>query len=445
MLYSAFTSYLGFKVNSGEYKVMGLAPYGRPVYADRIRERLIEIREDGSFRLNYEYFSFPYDYRMVNDRFCDLFGLKLRQQEAPLERAHFDVAASLQFVLEEAVLAIARHLHFITKSERICLAGGVALNCVANGRLLRDGPYSDIWIQPAATDSGGAVGVAMYIWHDVLQRRRVRPHASKRDSNGDLMNGSLLGPEYSNDEIRACLEQRQLAYECVAGSEISDSVATLLVSGKVVGWFQGRMEFGPRALGSRSILADPRSPEMQRVLNLKIKYRESFRPFAPAVLREKVAEWFDLHCREGSVLGRPSEGYDSPYMLLVAPVSTEHRLPLPDGYDELVGLEKLNIPRSSVPSCTHVDFSARIQTVSERDNPKFHSLIQSFEKLTGIPMLVNTSFNVRGEPVVCTPDDAINCFLGTEIDVLAIGDYLVHKSAVREGATLDYKGAFALD
>ncbi|MGE3702687.1 MAG: carbamoyltransferase [Hyphomicrobiaceae bacterium] len=445
MLYSAFTSFLGFKVNSGEYKVMGLAPYGKPVYAGTIRDQLIELRPDGSFRLNFEYFSFPYDYRMTTARFADLIGLSPRQPEAPLERVHFDIAASLQLVLEDAVLAIARHLHAISGSDRLCLAGGVALNCVANGRVLREGPYADVWVQPAATDSGGALGVALYIWHEVLKQRRAKSLAAVQRVGRDIMKGALLGPEFSNAEIEDVLERRGIAFQRIDPKDYCDTVARLLASGNVVGWFQGRMEFGPRALGSRSILADPRSPDMQRTLNLKIKYRESFRPFAPAVLREKAAEWFDLDGREGSLLGAPGAGYDSPYMLLVAPIAQHRRSPLPDGYEALVGLEKLNTPRSDIPSCTHVDYSARVQTVCQEDHPRFRALISAFESLTGVPILVNTSFNVRGEPIVCTPEDAIKCFLGTEMDVLAIGDILVHKSTVPEEAKLDYKASFAPD
>jgi carbamoyltransferase len=446
MLYSAFTTYLGFKVNSGEYKVMGLAPYGEPRYADLIRKNLIDIRPDGSFHLNFDYFSFPYDYRMVNERFCELLGAPARKPEAPLAKEHFDIAASLQTVLEDAVLAIAEHLHAVTGQAQLCLAGGVALNCVANGRVLRESPFTDVWVQPAATDAGGAVGVALYIWHDVLHQRRAPAHpALSRRMGSDMMKGALLGPEYSDGEISAALDKRKLPYELVAEDALCDRVAEFIAAEKVVGWFQGRMEFGPRSLGARSVLADPRSRSMQRVLNLKIKYRESFRPFAPSVLREKVADWFDLRGREGAIQGGPESGYDSPYMLLVAPVSHERRIPVPAGYEELTGLDKLNAVRSVIPSCTHVDYSARVQTVTENDNPRYFELLMAFERRTGVPILVNTSFNVRGEPIVCTPDDAINCFLGTEMDVLAIGNILVHKGSVPQTARIDYKNAFALD
>ncbi|MBP6702047.1 MAG: carbamoyltransferase [Vicinamibacteria bacterium] len=445
MLYSAFTSYLGFRVNSGEYKVMGLAPYGKPRYADLITKNLIEVKADGSYRLNIDHLSFPYDYRMVNDSFLDLFGRPAREPEQALEDFHLDVAASIQAVTEQLVLGIGRRLHALTGQPRLCLAGGVALNCVANGLLLREGPFSDVWVQPAATDAGGALGVALFVWHDVAKGRRHSPHpALRRPGSGDLMKGALLGPRFSEEEITSELDRIQIPYERPASEDLCATVAALLAQGMVIGWFQGRMEFGPRALGARSILADSRSPAMQRTLNLKIKYRESFRPFAPAVLRESASSWFDLNGRPDSVLGQPLAGYDSPYMLLTAPVREERRLP-PEADEALTGLKRVNGVRSSIPSCTHVDFSARVQTVNEHDNPRFHELLTSFGSITGVPVLVNTSFNVRGEPIVCTPEDAIRCFLGTEMDILVLETVLVRKSNVSPEKKKDYRAAFALD
>jgi carbamoyltransferase len=445
MLYSAFTFYLGFRVNSGEYKVMGLAPYGKPKFVDLIRKNLVEIKADGSYRLNLEHLSFPYDYQMVNGSFLDLFGRPARKPEQALEEFHLDVAASIQVVTEQLVLAIGRRLHSLTGQPRLCLAGGVALNCVANGLLLREGPFSDVWVQPAATDAGGALGVALFVWHDVLNGRRHSPHpALRRPVSRDLMKGALLGPSFSEEEIIAALDRIQLQYKRLASEDLCNTVAALLAQEMVIGWFQGRMEFGPRALGARSILADSRSPAMQRTLNLKIKYRESFRPFAPAVLRESASSWFDLDGRPDSLLGQPLAGYDSPYMLLTAPVREERRFS-PEGDEMLTGLKRVNAVRSSIPSCTHVDFSARIQTVGEHDNPRFHELLTSFGAITGVPVLVNTSFNVRGEPIVCTPEDAIRCFLGTEMDILVMENVVVRKSDVPPDKKKDYRGAFAPD
>ena len=441
MLYAAFTSYLGFKVNSGEYKVMGLAPYGTPRYAGLILERLLDLRDDGSFRLNMDYFSFPYARVMVREEFADMFGLPARSAESLLTETHFDIAASLQEVTNTVIHRMAKHLHRHTGSKKLCMAGGVALNCVANGLLWKDGPFDDIWIQPAAGDAGGALGVAFYIWHEVLGERKAAPEPSGRD----LMNGSCLGPAFSASQIRAVLQERGIPYRELPSGDVATEAAKLLAQESVVGWFQGRMEFGPRALGARSILGDPRSPNMQRLMNLKIKYRESFRPFAPSVLREKVSEWFDIDGKEGSQLGRPGRGYDSPYMLLVAPVREDKCIPMTGDEQKLFGIDKLNVTRSVIPAVTHVDYSARIQTVESEGNPRFHDLLTAFAELTGVPVLINTSFNVRGEPIVCTPDDALSCFLGTGLDALIMENVIVRKSDVPAGMRLDYKGCFDSD
>ena len=440
MLYAAFTSYLGFKVNSGEYKVMGLAPYGTPRFAPLILEKLVELRPDGSFRLNMEYFSFPYDWVMVRDSFAKLFGLPPRSSEALLTETHFDIASSLQHVTNKIVFGMANHLHQKTGRRKLCMAGGVALNCVANGVLWSKGPFEDIWIQPAAGDAGGALGVALYIWHDVLGERRVGSAGEK-----DLMQGAYLGPSFQPAEIKSALDHRGIIYKELDHDDITRIAADLLRDEGVIGWFQGRMEFGPRALGARSILGDARSPRMQRTMNLKIKYRESFRPFAPSVMREHVNEWFDLDGKQGSQLGRPGEGYDSPYMLLVARVKADKCSPMSAEEQELFGIDKLNVARGAIPACTHVDYSARIQTVDAQTNPPFYALLAAFNEKCGIPLLVNTSFNVRGEPIVCTPDDAINCFLGTEIDALIMENILVLKADIPEHMRLDYKTAFSPD
>lgn len=441
MLYAAVTAYLGFKVNSGEYKVMGLAPYGTPKYASLMLEKLIDLRDDGSFRLNMEYFSFPYSNEMVTPAFWRLFDLEPRKSEGRLTQKHFDIAASIQEVCNVAVRRIGEHVHRVTGSRNLCMAGGVALNCVANGLLWRDGPFTDIWIQPAAGDAGGAVGVAQYIWHDVLGERK-----SLTAQGRDLMQGAYLGPSFSAEEIRLAIEKRNLKYTCLEDEQVPEIVADYLTREWIVGWFQGRMEFGPRALGARSILGDPRSPGMQKTMNLKIKYRESFRPFAPSVVRERVGEWFYLSGKTGSMLGgNDGAGYDSPYMLLVAPVRDEHTTPMTEEQQRLFGIDKLNVPRSSIPACTHVDYSARIQTVDGETNPRYHKLIDEFGRRTGVPMVVNTSFNVRGEPIVCSPDDALNCFLGTDIDVLVLENFVLLKSDVPESMKLDYKNRFALD
>ena len=427
LLYSAFTYYTGFKVNSGEYKVMGLAPYGEPKYVDTILEHLIELKDDGSFRLDQQYFNYCQGLTMTNDRFSTLFGGPPRPPESRLTQREMDLARSVQEVTEEVMLRMARHVHAVTGQSRLCLAGGVALNCVGNGRLLREGPFDELWVQPAAGDAGGAVGAALAIWHRLEQQPR------SVNGSRDRMKGSLLGPRFSRDEITRFLVERQIPFRELDDQELPVEVARLLADERIVGWFQGRMEFGPRALGARSILGDPRSPRMQSILNLKIKYRESFRPFAPAVLREHVSEYFEL------------DG-ESPYMLLVAKLKPEHCLEMTSEQQALFGIDRLNVPRSTIPAVTHVDYSARVQTVTEADNAPFHALLTAFYELTGCPVLVNTSFNVRGEPIVCTPEDAFRCFMRTEMDFLAMGNILIDK---REQAPVDkdegWKEEFALD
>jgi carbamoyltransferase len=408
MLYSAFTYYTGFKVNSGEYKVMGLAPYGQPKYVDTILKELVELRDDGSFKLNMAYFNYLSGLTMTNGMFDQLFGGPPRKAEAPVTQKEMDLAASVQVVTEEIMLRMARHVQRETGQKDLCLAGGVALNCVGNGRLLREGPFERLWIQPAAGDAGGAVGVALTIHHKVLGN----PRAPRERS--DAMRGSYLGPSFSDDEIARQLDAAGAVYERLPEAAVLDRTAELLAGEKVIGWLQGRMEFGPRALGNRSILGDPRSTKMQSVMNLKIKYRESFRPFAPSVLRERVADYFQLDT-------------DSPYMLLVAPVSEQWRIAMTPEQQRLFGIEKLNVPRSTLPAITHVDYSARIQTVHEETNPRYYGLLRRFEALTGCPVLVNTSFNVRGEPIVCTPSDAYRCFMRTEMDVLVVGNFVMLK------------------
>ena len=412
MLYSAFTYYLGFKVNEGEYKVMGLAPYGEPKYAQTIRDHLIDLKADGSYRLNMKYFNYCTGLTMTNARFDALFGAPPRRTDSPLTRRDMDLARSLQDVTEQAVMGLARALHAETNENNLCLAGGVALNCVANGRLLREGPFENIWIQPAAGDAGAAVGVALSVCHtmpDATGRRLAR-----RSNGADAMKGGYLGPAFSAERIRADLDRLGAVYREYPEGDLLAHAATALAEEKVVGWFQGRMEFGPRALGNRSILGDPRSPRMQRVLNLKIKYRESFRPFAPAVLREDVGQYFEMD-------------EDSPYMLLVAPVRAGRRMaPRPEDRNRH-GLDQLNIVRSDIPAVTHVDYSARIQTVHSRTNPLFHRLIKAFKARTGYGVLINTSFNIRDEPIVCSPEDAYRCFMGTELDMLVIGNAVLRK------------------
>ena len=441
MLYAAFTSFLGFKVNSGEYKVMGLAPYGKPRYRDLILETLVDLRGDGSFKLNMDYFSFPYGREMTRKEFGELFELPPRPAESLLTQRHFDIAASLQAVTNVAVERMGSHAHNATGLRKLCMAGGVALNCVANGVLWKNGPFDDIWIQPAAGDAGGALGVAFYIWHEVLGERKI----SMGEPSQDLMQGSHLGPAFGSREIKELLDLRGIPYRELAESDIPAVGADLLAKQLVVGWFQGRMEFGPRALGGRSILGDPRSPHMQSLMNLKIKYRESFRPFAPSVLRERVVDWFDLDAKPGSELGKRGSGYDSPYMLLVAHLRGDKRIPMTAEEEEMFGIEKLKVVRSLIPACTHVDYSARIQTVDRVRNARYFDLISAFSELTGVPILINTSFNVRGEPIVCTPADALKCFLGTGIDALLIENLLVLKSEIPEGSKRPYEREFELD
>ncbi len=414
LLYSAFTYFCGFKVNSGEYKLMGLAPYGDPVYADLILERLLDLKEDGSFRLDMSYFNYARGLTMTSSKFHDLFGGPPRDAEAPITQRDMDVAASIQQVTEEVVLRSARHLHELTKMRDLCMAGGVALNCVANRRLLDEGPFDRIWVQPAAGDAGGALGVALFVWHQLLGNERI-------PEPRDAMRGALLGPRFDASDIRAALDRAGAAYRLIDDEdELCDVAAALLTGGNVLGWFQGRMEFGPRALGSRSILGDPRDPKMQSVMNLKIKFRESFRPFAPAVLEEHAGDWFDC------------DGFEeSPYMLLVAPVSAQHRT---SAADDRRGLAKLGVARSDIPAVTHVDYSARLQTVDGDRHVRFRKLLERFWAKTGCPVLINTSFNVRGEPIVCTPDEAYRCFLATDMDALIIENFLLLKAEQEEAA-----------
>ncbi len=408
LLYSAFTYYTGFRVNSGEYKLMGLAPYGEPKYVDVILDNLLDLKEDGTFRLNMKYFNYATGLTMTNGQFDRLFGAPPRRAESDLTQREMDIAASVQKVTEEVVLRLAHTAYQELGTDYLCLAGGVALNCVANGRLLREGKFKDIWIQPAAGDAGGAIGAALSAWYQYGNQPRI--------TNGkDAMQGSYLGPNFSLTEIEKYLQDIRAVFHYYTDSELFVQVANLLDQGNVVGWFQGRMEFGPRALGDRSIIGDPRNPKMQSVMNLKIKYRESFRPFAPSVLAEKVGDYFELD--------RPS-----PYMLLVAQVKENLRLTMTEQETQLFGIEKLNIPRSTLPAITHVDYSARIQTVQSETNPRYYQLLQAFEQLTGCGVLVNTSFNVRGEPIVCTPEDAYRCFMRTEMDYLVLENYILAKT-----------------
>jgi carbamoyltransferase len=437
LLYSAFTYYCGFKVNSGEYKLMGLAPYGQPHYQEAIYKHLIDLKPDGSFWLNMEYFNYCQGLTMTNRRFHALFGGPPRQPESDLEQRHMDLAASIQAVTEEIMLRMGRDLHKRTGMRHLVLAGGVALNCVANGRLLREGPYEDLWIQPAAGDAGGALGGALFVWHQLLDKPR-------RFLGRDGQKGSFLGPKFSSAAIRRYLNEAEIPFQSIEDeAELLEQTARLLADEKVVGWFSGRMEFGPRALGARSILGDPRSPRMQATMNLKIKFRESFRPFAPVVLQEHAHEWFGM---------RP--GQESPYMLLVAPVLEGHRVPIPADQQQLMQTDpdlrrRVNVVRSSVPAITHVDYSARVQTVDEERNPRFYRLMKAFHALTGCAVLVNTSFNVRGEPIVCTPQDAVRCFLATDMDVLVMEDIMLRKDGMRQAlddtAREEYLAQFQLD
>jgi carbamoyltransferase len=432
LLYSAFTYYTGFRVNSGEYKVMGLAPYGQPVYKDAILEKLLDLKEDGSFRLDMSYFNYCQGLTMTSEKFDRLFGGPPRKPESPLTQREMDLAASVQAVTEEVMLRSARHVHRQTGMKNLVLAGGVALNCVGNGRILREGPFENLWIQPAAGDAGGALGTALFIWHQLLEK--------PRQPNGhDLQQGSFLGPAFSEKEIHAALQRQGARYTtCATDKELCDTVASLIADEKVVGWFQGRMEFGPRALGGRSILGDARSSKMQSVMNLKIKFRESFRPFAPIVLREHVDEYFEM---------RPGE--DSPYMLLVAPVREELRKPITAEQQAAFGIDKLHYQRSTLPAITHVDYSARVQTVDRQRHPLLHKLMTRFWEKTGCPVMINTSFNVRSEPIVGSPEDAYRCFMMTDMDVLVLGHNVLLKEEQRAKVTAharaQHLAQFALD
>ena len=427
LLYSAFTYYTGFKVNSGEYKVMGLAPYGKPKYVQAIYDHLIDLKPDGTFRLKIDYFNYCTGLTMTNGKFDELFGGPPRKPETHLTQRDMDLARSVQEVTEEVVMRLARTLHRETGSENLCLAGGVALNCVANGRILREGPYKGLWIQPAAGDAGGAIGAALAAWHEFENKPRA---ASGRS---DSMRGALLGPSYTNDEIEAFLNQKQAPYTRLNDEILFERLADELSEGKIVGWFQGRMEFGPRALGCRTILGDARNPTMQSVMNLKIKYRESFRPFAPSVLRERVSDYFEMDA-------------DSPYMLLVAPVLEKRRIALTEQQRSLWGIDLLNVPRSDIPAATHIDYSARVQTVHKEMNPRYYNLLKVFEAKTGCAVLVNTSFNVRNEPIVCSPEDAYRCFMRSAIDLLVLENCLLYKHEQKPlKGDSDWQKEFELD
>ncbi|GAB6281452.1 MAG: carbamoyltransferase [Ignavibacterium sp.] len=426
LLYSAFTYYTGFKVNSGEYKVMGLAPYGEPKYVNLILNELIDLKEDGSFKMNMEYFNYAAGLTMTSEKFHKLFGGPPRKPESNLTQKEMDLARSIQDVTEEIVLRMANYVYKKTGMKNLCLAGGVALNCVANGRLLKEGPFKDIWIQPAAGDAGGAIGAALIIWHQYLNNERIIPHSDK-------MNGAYLGPEYSEEEILTFLNSNKIPYKKLSWEELPKVVAELLAKENVIGWFQGRMEFGPRALGNRSILGDARSPKMQETMNLKIKFRESFRPFAPSILAEKLSNYFELE-------------KESPYMLLVANVKKERRKEMTEEQKKLFGIDKLNIARSDIPAVTHIDYSARIQTVHKETNKLYYDLIAQFEKEQNCAVIVNTSFNVRGEPIVCSPLDAYKCFMRTNMDYLALGNFLLDKKIQPTfNDDINWKKEFELD
>ena len=426
LLYSAFTYYTGFRVNSGEYKVMGLAPYGEAKYANLILDNLIDLKADGSFRLNMDYFDYCTGLTMTNARFDGLFGGPVRDPSERLEQRHMDLASSIQVVVEEAVIRMARGVKKETGAKNLCLAGGVALNCVANGRLLRENIFDGLWVQPAAGDAGGALGAALVAHHRFLGKPRALGNAR------DGMAGAYLGPSFAQSEIERRLTEAGGRFDSLDDDDLIAETAAALAEGKAVGWFQGRMEFGPRALGARSILGDPRSPSMQKLLNLKVKYRESFRPFAPSVLAEEVSDWFELE-------------EESPYMLLVADVKKDKQREMTEEERALFGIDKLNIPRSEIPAVTHVDYSARVQTVHKDTNPRYHALIAAFRDKTGCPVVVNTSFNVRGEPIVCTPEDAFRCFMGTEMERLVIGNCVLKKEEQDPALAQDYKNAFELD
>ena len=427
LLYSAFTYYTGFKVNSGEYKVMGLAPYGRPVYKDLILTELMDLKEDGSFKLNMKYFNYCAGLTMTSAKFHRLFGGAPRRPESTVTQRDMDLARSVQEVTEEVMLRIARHIHCRTGQENLCLAGGVALNCVGNGKILREGPFENIWIQPAAGDAGGALGAALFAWYQYLDNER------RADGAHDFMRGSFWGPEFTNEDIRLYLQQNEIPGEELSSEELPERVADLIAAEKTIGWFQGRMEFGPRALGARSIIGDARSPRMQETMNLKIKFRESFRPFAPTVLRERVSDYFDL------------DG-ESPYMLLVAPVKESIRREMTAQEQSYFGLEQLHVVRSVIPAVTHVDYSARVQTVAEEINPVYYKMIKAFERKYGCPVIINTSFNVRGEPIVCTPEDAYLCFMRTKMDYLVLGNYLLSKEKQKPlSRDIDWRSKYGND
>ena len=425
LLYSAFTYFLGFKVNSGEYKVMGLAPYGEPRFKDIILSKLIDVKEDGSFRLNMDYFNYATGLTMTNKKFAKLFNIERREPENKLSQIHMDMAASIQAATEEIVLRITRFLSKEFKLQNLCMAGGVALNCVANGKILKEGLFKNIWIQPASGDAGGALGAAQAFYYQELDNKR-------KILKTDSMNGSYLGPKFSDDQVEDELKSCGANFKKLTLDQVIKDTAKALSEEKAVGWFQGRMEFGPRSLGNRSIIADSRSEKMQKNLNLKVKYRENFRPFAPAVLFEKVSEWFEINS-------------ESPYMLLVAEVKKSKQLQMTEQQKSLFGIDKLNIKRSSIPSVTHVDYSARIQTVHKETNPTFHKLIEEFEKITDCPVLVNTSFNVRGEPIVCSVADAFNCFMGTDLDILVCNNFILYKDNQNKGLLKEYKNKYELD
>ena len=426
LLYSAFTYYTGFRVNSGEYKVMGLAPYGEPKYAGLILDNIIDLKDDGTFRLDQSYFDYCTGLRMTNDKFDALFGGTRRRADELLTQRHMDLAASIQAVTEEAVLRLTRGLKAETGVKNLCLAGGVALNCVANGKVLRDAKFDNVWVQPAAGDAGGALGAALTAYHLFQGQPRTL------DGPLDAMQGSYLGPAFEQSDIEARLSKAGAKFEVLTEEDVIASTAQAINDGKAVGWFQGRMEFGPRALGGRSILGDARSATMQKTLNLRVKYRESFRPFAPSVLREDVADWFEMDA-------------DSPYMLMVADVVESRRRDMTEAEKALFGIDKLNVPRSDIPAVTHVDYSARIQTVHRETNPRYHALITRFREISGCPVIVNTSFNVRGEPIVCTPEDAFHCFMGSDIEILVAGNCRLKKEDQDPALKLDYKDAFELD
>jgi carbamoyltransferase len=434
LLYAAFTYYTGFKVNSGEYKLMGLAPYGNPVYVDLIYDKLIDVKEDGSFRLKMDYFNYCTGFTMTNAKFDALFGRGPREPEGEMSQMDMDLARSIQVVTEEIMLKIARHVHAVTGEKNLCLAGGVTLNCVANGRLLREGPFENIWIQPAAGDAGGALGAALYTWHRTMNNPR------KTSREMDAQQGSYLGPAYTDSQIRAFLDDRGIPYQLLSTEELPERIAALIAKESVVGWFQGRMEFGPRALGARSIIGDARSPKMQSVMNLKIKYRESFRPFAPSVLCDHTSNWFDM------TGGRSGDGFHSPYMLIVGHVREEKRRNSGADTQNLKGIDLLNVVRSEVPAITHVDHSARIQTVHPETNALYYRMIHAFFQKTGCPVIINTSFNVRGEPIVESPEDAYRCFMRTEMDYLVMGSFLIDKKSQPVYVeTKDWRKEFQLD